>query len=317
MFPDVYLGSLAYALGELEETVETAAVEGLLLSTPSALREAGFGEHHRCKSGTTAYDVARRAVKTIARDLRGTDLLVYATSLPINGNVGSDEAYRSSRDVKHAMDFPASHLQADFDLGRAMVLGVNQLACTSLLAAIRVAAMALRSEPQFAKALCVTADRFPEGALYEQSYNLISDGAAACVVTKTASDFRVLGGHGLTNGAMAFASDDQTVGSYFTYTHRLITELLGRHELTIDDVQWIVPQNINVVTWKVLASLLRVDPKRILFPTMPRVGHMISGDNIVNLHQLLEERRFAAGDRILLPMAGYGLNWQCLLLEKV
>ena len=115
---------------------------------------------------------------------------------------------------------------------------------------------------------------------------------------------------------MAFASDDQTIGSYFTYTHRLITELLARHQMTISDVSWIVPQNINVVTWQVLASLLGFPLERVLFPTMPDVGHMISGDNIVNLGRLLRERRFSAGQRILMPMAGYGLNWQCLLLEK-
>jgi len=317
VFPEVYLGSLAYALGELEESVETASTEGLLLSAASALREAGFGDHHRCGPDTSAYELARRAVKKVAQDVRGAHVLVYATSLPLNGNVGSDEAYRSTRDVKYVMDFPASHLQADLDLGGAMVLGINQLACTSLLAAIRVVTMILRSETHFGKALCVTADRFPNGALYEQSYNLISDGAVACMVTKTPGDFRIVGGHGITNGAMAFASDDQTIGSYFTYTHRLITELLRQHDLTIKDVQWIVPQNINVVTWKVLSSLLGFDPQRVLFPTMRQVGHMISGDNIVNLQHLLEERRFAPGDRILLPMAGYGLNWQCLLLEKV
>ncbi len=316
MSTDVYLGSLAYALGDLEASVETAASEGRLLSSASALREAGFGQHHRCRPNATAYELARRAVNEIASDVSGADVLVYATSLPVNGNVGSEEAYRGSRDVKYLMDFPVSHLQADFDLGRAMVLGINQLACASLLAAIRATAMIVRSEPRFAKALCVTADRFPDGALYEQSYNLISDGAAACVVSKSPSEFRILGGHGITNGAMAFASDDQTVGSYFTYTHRSICELLGQLELTIEDIRWIVPQNVNLVTWKVLASLLRFDPKRILFPTMPRIGHMISGDNVANLHHLLQERRFARGDKILLPMAGYGLNWQCLLLEK-
>jgi len=317
MPPDVYLGNLAHALGELEESVESASTEGLLLSSASALREAGFSRHHRCAPRTTAYELARRAVAPIGDRIRSADVLVYATSLPVNGNVGSEEACRSTRDVKHLMDFPASRLQADLDLGGAMVLGINQLACTALLAAIRVAAMALRSEQHLGTALCVTADRFPDGALYEQAYNLISDGAAACLVTRTPAELRILGGHGITNGAMAFASDDQTIGSYFTYTHRLITELLARHGLGIGDIQWIVPQNINTVTWKVLSSLLRFDPERVLFPTMPDVGHMISGDNIVNLQHLLEEGRFASGDRILMPMAGYGLNWQCLLLEKV
>jgi 3-oxoacyl-[acyl-carrier-protein] synthase-3 len=249
--------------------------------------------------------------------VHGADVLVYSTSLPVNGNVGPLDRYRETRDVKYLMDFPASRLQAEFGLMDAMVVGVNQLACASLIAGIRLATMILNSESDRTRALCVTSDRFPEGALYEQAYNLISDGAAACLVTREPNELRILGGHGITNGAMAFASDDQTIGNYFTYTHRLITELLARHALTITDVSFIVPQNINVVTSQVLSSLLGFDPERVLFPTMPEVGHMISGDNIVNLGHLLRESRFRPGDKILLPMAGYGLNWQCLLLEKV
>ena len=315
--PDVFLGEVAHAVGDLHESVEDAGHHGRLLSSPAALREAGFARHAYCSAGTTSYDLARRAVAPLESRIRGADVLVYATSLPINGNVGDLERYRSTRDVKYLMDFPVSHLQADLDLTGAMVVGINQLACASLIAGIRVAAMILRSEPHLHKALCVTADRFPEGALYEQSYNLISDGAAACLVTREPGELRILGGHGITNGAMAFASDDQTIGSYFTYTHRLITELLARHHMSIADVSWIVPQNVNIVTWQVLGSLLGFDLDRVLSPTMPEVGHMISGDNIVNLGRLLEEGRFQPGERILMPMAGYGLNWQCLLLEKV
>jgi len=313
---ETYLGDLTFALGGQRESVEAACERGVLLSKPSALREAGFANHHYCSREQSTYDLARDAVSALGSRVAGSDVVLYATSLPCNGNVGSDAKYRDSRDVKHVMDFPVSHLQADFALDTATVVGVNQLACTSLIAAIRLGAMMLRSEPHLHKALVITADRFPDGALYEQAYNLISDGAAGCLVTREPSEFRILGGHGITNGAMAFASDDQTIGSYFTYTHRMIGELLARHHMTLGDVHWIVPQNINVVTWQVLCSLLRFDSERVLFPTLGDVGHMISGDNIVNLKHLLDGKRFRSGERILVPVAGYGLNWQCLLLEK-
>lgn len=314
---DIFVGDLVFALGERRESVEAAGERGVLLSAPAALREAGFANHHFCAPETTAYALAHAAVTTLADRIRGVDVLLHATSLPCNGNVGSEARYRETRDVKYLMDFPVSHLQADFGLDRALVVGVNQLACTSLIAAIRLAAMILRSESHLEKALVVTADRFPHDALYEQSYNLISDGAAGCLVSRVRSQFRFLGGHGITNGAMAFASDDQTIGNYFTYTHRLIMELLARHHMAIGDLHWIVPQNINRVTWEVLASLLKLDRERVLFPTMPDVGHMISGDNIVNLARLVDDKRFRPGDRILMPVAGYGLNWQAILLEAV
>src|SRR6185295_16544441 len=134
--------------------------------------------------------------------------IVYATCLPCNANVGSWTRFEETRDVKHVMDFPASHLQADFGLDDAAVIGLGQQACTWMLGSLRVARALIATEREMNRILCLTADRFPKGALYEQSYNLISDGAAACIVSREPSAFEYVGGHQITNGALAAASDD-------------------------------------------------------------------------------------------------------------
>src|SRR5207244_2442363 len=89
-------------------------------------------------------------------------------------------------------------------------IGLNQQACTGMLGSLRLARMLLLTEPEMQRILCVTADRFPEGAFYEQSYNLISDGAAACVVSAEPTGFRWIAGHAITNGAMAMVSAETT-----------------------------------------------------------------------------------------------------------
>jgi 3-oxoacyl-[acyl-carrier-protein] synthase III len=311
----VYLDSLAFAVGDTHETLEEAARARRLLSSVAALRDAGFEEHHVCRAETTAYDLARRAVQSIAGELGEIDAILYATCLAPSANLGSDAAFRATRDVKHLMDFPASHLQADFDLTRATVIGIHQQACTGLLGGIRVARALVAAEAEAHRVLCLTADRFPAGATYEQAYNLVSDGAAACVVSDTPGRFRIVASHAITNGALALASDDETVGSYFTYSHRLIRETLWKARMTIGDVSWIVPQNTNVRASRILARLIGADDGRFYFPSIARVGHMISGDNIVNLKQLVEDGRLRAGQRVLSFMAGFGLNWQCIVLE--
>jgi 3-oxoacyl-[acyl-carrier-protein] synthase-3 len=287
------------------------------LSTPALLREAGFEQHHTCGAATTAYTLAARAVEPIRAHLAGTGAIVYATTLPLNGNIGSEARFRETRDVKHLMDFPASHLQADFGLDGAFVVGLAQQACTGLLGSLRVAALLLSAESDVRRVLCVTADRFPPGALYEQSYNLISDGAAACVVSTTPGGFRWLAAHAITNGALATASDDETVGAYFSYTHRVIQETLLRAGLRMEDMAWIVPQNMNVRAWQILARLLKVDEARVAFPTLGSIGHVIAADNLINLATLVARGVVRAGDRMLLVMSGYGLNWQCVILEAL
>lgn len=314
---EVFVNHLSYALGDVVNTVQEAADNRRILSSVETLENAGFTQHHVCSPATGAYDLARRAVTSIQDQLGDIDAIVYSTCLPLNGNIGSPQAFRETRDVKHLMDFAGSNLQADFDLSRAMVIGLNQQACTAMLGSLFISKAIMSIEPQVNRVLCVTADRFPEGAIYEQAYNLISDGAAACIVSRQPEGCRILATHAVTNGALSSANDDETVGSFFNYTHRVIQETLAKAGLTIGDIDWIVPQNTNVTAWQIMCSLLQFDHARVYHPTLSQAGHVISGDNIINLKHLIDSGDVKKGEKLLLFMAGYGLNWQCVILEKM
>jgi 3-oxoacyl-[acyl-carrier-protein] synthase-3 len=314
---DVFVNHLSYALGETQRSVDEAVKAGCTVSDLAALKDAGFATHHQCRDGTSAYQLAFRAVEPIKEHLNDIGAIVYSTCIPMNGNLGDAEKFQKTRDVKHLMDFPGSHLQADFGLVNAAVFGLNQQACTSMLGSLRLAGMLISSEPEIKAVLCVTADRFPQDALYEQAYNLISDGAAACIVSTVPAGFKLIAWHGITNGALAFASDDETVGTFFNYSFSAINKLLEKAKMSVSDLSWIVPQNTNRKAWQILSSLLRFDFNRVYLNSLATVGHVISGDNIINLKHLEEEKPLATGERVLLFMAGYGLNWQCVILEKV
>lgn len=315
--PDFYVDSFSYTLGERKTHVNESAAAGRLLSRPQDLEEAGFCWHHLCGPATTAYDLARAATGRLTETgrLDRADAVVYSTALPACANVGDPADWRRTRDVKHVMDFPASRLVAEFDLDDAVVIGLSQQACTAMLGSLRVAAAMLSVEDSWQQVLCVTADRFPDGALYEQAYNLISDGAAACVVSRQPAAFRLLAFHQITNGALGRATDDEAIGSYFGFTERLVRQTLVKAGLASADLTWVVTQNTIDKAWHVLARLLGIPLDRIWAPSMPDAGHVISADNIVNLSALVESGQLRPGDRIALVMAGYGMNWQCAVLE--
>jgi len=319
-----FLSHPVFTLGSERHTLAEAAADKLLHSDVSVLAEAGFAFHHRAAAQQSAYDLslacARRLGEAVDSDdgsLAQTDVIIHATCLPVNSNRGSWEEFASSGDVKHLLDYPASHLQSDLGMDQAIVVGLEQQACTGMLGAIRIASMFLATEPAMSQAVCLTGDRFPSGAHYEQAYNLISDGAAAVLVSRQPRGFRILACHQITNGAMARASDDETVGFYFSYTQKLVEETLARAGTDISGLDWIVAQNTNRKAWQILAALLQFDFGRVLMPTIGDCGHVISGDNILNLAHADAAGLFKPGDRVLLTMAGYGLNWQAVLLEKV
>jgi 3-oxoacyl-[acyl-carrier-protein] synthase III len=313
----VYVDHPSHALGEVRRTVEESAAAGQTFSAAADLRDAGFSSHQICGPLSTAYDLARRAVQPLGERLGRVDAIVYATCLPANGSMDDLAGYEKSRDVKHLMQYPASRLQADFSLDDAVVFGLNQQACTGMLGSLRMASALLRSEPEWHRVLCVTADRFPPGAVYEQAYNLISDGAAACVVSRDPHGFRLVAAHQVTNGAMVFASDDEVVGSYFSYTYGAIQRVLAKAGVSPADLAWVVPQNTNGKAWEILSRLLGIPLSRVYFPSMPEAAHVISGDNVINLEHLAASGRLRPGDKVLLVMAGYGMNWQCTVLERV
>jgi 3-oxoacyl-[acyl-carrier-protein] synthase III len=314
---NVYLHDPVYALGDARYSVEEAVAASRTFSGADTLREAGFEAHHVCSPQTGVEELAARAALQLGECLDTVSTLIFSTCLPINGNIGRYSDYQESRDVKYLMDFPASRLQASCGLQDTQVIGLNQQACTGMLGAIRLARALLQAESDVDDILCITADRFPAEAIYEQSYNLISDGAAALVVSRFERGFRVLGCHQITNGALVQASDDEAVGTYFNYTHRLVQESLAKVELGITDIDWIIAQNMNIKAWQILARLLAFDPGRVYFASLPEVGHVISGDNVINLKKLDESEAIRPGDKLLLLMAGYGMNWQSVVLEKV
>jgi 3-oxoacyl-[acyl-carrier-protein] synthase-3 len=314
--PDIFIHDFGFALGDIACTVEESAAAGRLRSRAEDLRDAGFDRHHLCSPAHTAYDLAHAAVRDLP-GARAADTLIYATCLPQNGNLAEPARFAASRDVKDLMDFPASRLQVALGLEHALVLGLTQQACTGFLGSLRLARALLLAEPERARVLCVTSDRFPPGALYEQSYNLISDGAAACLVSRERRGLRLLAWHGLTNGALAQASDDETVGTFFAYATRVIGETLARARVDAETVDWVVPQNTHGRAWPVLARLTGLRRARIFDRSRADVGHVVSGDNVINLERLIAAGQARPGQRVLLFMAGYGLNAQATLLEVV
>lgn len=314
---DIFVNHFAYKLGSETITVEDSHLSGRLLAAVDDFKEAGFAKHRMALKNENSYDLAKAAVEQIRGHLLETTSIIYATCLPVNGNIGAQKDFETSRDVKYLMDYPASHLQADFALEDASVIGLNQQACTSMLGSLRLAKALLMAEGEMKQILCVTADRFPEGAIYEQAYNLISDGAACCVVSRKREGFKILATHAITNGALAQATDNETVGCYFSYTHRLLTEIMEKAGVNFEELNWVVPQNTNVNAWAVLSQILGIGREKVFFESIKDVGHIISSDNVVNLCELQKTGKIKSGDKLLLLMAGFGLNWQAVLLEAV
>jgi 3-oxoacyl-[acyl-carrier-protein] synthase-3 len=243
-------------------------------------------------------------------------LLIHAAALPVDGSSAAAHASAlAAGDLRLAMAYAGSALQARFGLRDAEVLGLAQQGCTGWLGALRVAQALLAGRPAEAEALCVVADRVPPGCRYEQGWALVSDAAGACLVRRGGAGFRLLGHAACSNGALALADEDAAVGCFFPYAHRVVTEACAAARVPLEGVRWFVGQNTHARGATVLASLLGVDPERFVAPTRAALGHAGSADVLANLAALQAAGRLAPGDRCCLLAAGYGLQWRATVLE--
>ncbi len=95
---------------------------------------------------------------------------------------------------------------------------------------------------------------------------------------------------------------------------RGVDEVLARAELTLDDVQWVLPHQPNLPLLLAFASALRLDPSR-LDPVVRDIGSVASAAVPVTLDRLLRSGRVRPGDRILMASVGSPLVYGAALYQ--
>jgi 3-oxoacyl-[acyl-carrier-protein] synthase III len=317
----IRLAELGYALPARSATVAELGERALITSDPGLLVRFGFERVHIAES-ETPYDLALRAAGDLLRSRRidplSVDLLVWGgaqgpaafTTAPTPSECGA--AHRTTARFR----FPGARLQNELELDRAMVLGVDQLACTTLFGAVRVA-RALCLAEGLHRALCVCADFYPADAGREAIWNCTSDAAAAVLVERGEGPRRIVAATHVTKGYYwdPDTRRNEMVASYFPTSRHVIEETVARAGWSASEVDWIIPHNVSRRSWDVLGPLAGLPNARIWDANIPRVGHTLAGDNFINLADALEAGDIASGDRLLLFSYGYGAHWTALAVQ--
>lgn len=317
----VGLSALSYAFPRRSATLEELAAQGQLASSPALLRRFGF-EHSRVAEEESAYDLGLAAARSLLQreriDPESIELLVHggcapgAFAAPRNAAEAGAAALASSDRFK----YPGTRMQSELGLSRASVLGLSQLACTSLFGAVRVA-RALCEAEGLQRALCVTSELVPVEAGREALWNCTSDAGCAVLVESGAARRRIVAQAQVTKGFYwdCEAGRDELVASYFPTARHVIEETLERAGWRPEDVDWVIPHNVSLRSWQILLGLLRLPRARLYTKNLARDGHTLAGDNFINLADACAEGAVRDGERLLLFSYGYGAHWTALAVE--
>lgn len=315
------LSAIAYAYPSHTASLAELAAEGLIESTPELLGDLGF-DRVRVATTESPYELALEAARTLLDehdvDPESIGLLLYAGPQGPTAFVAAPTAELSSRSHRTLERFrlPGTRLQHDLGLLDAATVGLDQLACTTLFASVRIARAMCLAEG-IDRVLCVSSEFFPVDAGRESIFNCTSDAAVAVLVERQGIRNRIISSSHVTKGYYWKADEmrDQIIASYFPTAKHVIAQTLERAGWSPSDVDWVIPHNVSERSWEILTGLAGISDTRLWTQNIARVGHTLAGDNFINLADALAAGAIEAGQRLLLFSYGFGAHWTALAVK--
>ncbi|HEV8611892.1 MAG TPA: hypothetical protein VGQ73_00190, partial [Gemmatimonadales bacterium] len=262
--PLLSIRAIRYALARRTLSLAELEAAGQLESNAELLGGFGFAQVH-IATVESPFDLALEAGRALLEEQQidpdSIDLLLHG-GLP--GTLGF-EAAESDWDTRAAtrtidrFKYPATRLAYELGLNNAGVIGLSQLACTTLFSAIGIA-RGLCAVGEVRRVLCVNAEFFPPDAGRETLFNCTSDAAVALLLEPGGERLRVRGSASVTKGYYwdCDALRNQIVASYFPTSRHVVQRALEAAGWDRAEVQWVIPHNVNRRSWDVLMGLLRL-----------------------------------------------------------
>lgn len=195
-------------------------------------------------------------------------------------------------------------------LERAVAFTVTHHACATGLLAIELAGRLLAGAPPDSLALVVAGEKaFTYDARVVPETSVFGEGAAACLVRHDGPRDRLLAY--ATNQRGDFDDEVTTdIGRFQEeYQASLIAAIraaLDRAGLALDDIDLVLPHNVNIVAWQRLCRRIGYPVDRVLLDNVPLTAHVFCADAFVNYQTARARGLLRPGDRYLVVAAGAG-----------
>lgn len=206
-----------------------------------------------------------------------------------------------------------SRVLGECGLWTATPIGTTLSECGNLAAVLRVGAALVKAG--HAHVLVVVTDRAaaPELRLVAPSVAILSDGAAACVLSAAPRGFEVLGIRQVTNHRARPAPDDQAVRVLRHNAEgmrRAAQAVLAATGTDPAVISHLVTNNLARPILELFAAQCRVDFERVVRGQVADHGHVFAADGLINL----AAAGVVPGETVLVATNGT-CNWGAALLR--
>ncbi|MEU7070885.1 3-oxoacyl-[acyl-carrier-protein] synthase III C-terminal domain-containing protein [Streptomyces narbonensis] len=200
--------------------------------------------------------------------------------------------------------------------------GLSHQACVSSLGAIEVLGELLRAEgAEGAYALMVTGEQaYSPIVQHVPNTSIMADAAASCLITLDGEGDVVRSFATRTLGEYAqwlelTAEQNTQFGEqYGSRIAEVIHQAVAEAGLTLDDVDLVIPHNVNKLAWRQTIKELGVAPEKVFLDNVPRYSHTFASDVFVNYTTLRDEGRLVDGAHYLLVSVGLGATFGAMVI---
>ncbi|MBA3343380.1 MAG: hypothetical protein H0T48_16310 [Gemmatimonadaceae bacterium] len=315
------ISGISYVFPDCSRSVRQLFDEGKLATSAETLESFGFENVH-VGTSESPYDLALSAVTRLldeqSIDPESVGLLIYGGTPGFMAFSPAADAEKGAAGMcgSNRFKYPAARLQYDLGLTSASTFAIDQLACTTLLGAARIARSLCITEG-IERAICVSSEFFPMHAGREAIFNCTSDAACAVLIERDGARNRLVSASTVTKGYYwdVDAMRDEIVASYFPTSRFVVERTLEQACWKTADVDWIIPHNVSLRSWEILSGLLRLPNARLWSENISRHGHTLAGDNFINYRDAIDAGAIEAGQRVLLFSYGFGAHWTGVAVE--
>jgi 3-oxoacyl-[acyl-carrier-protein] synthase III len=305
--------SIVAVSSHLPETVAVEALQPELGLTDRQVRflRRYYGLSEICRTGESEVDLLRSAVgalESFAGRRERVRYVVQAKTVPISA------PYPFS---------PVSELCGQLGLEHATAFTLTEHACASGLLAIDLCGtlLAADGDPDALALILVGEKAFTYITQVIPDVAIMGEGVAAVLVRAGGDRDQLLGyatrTHGGVDGAVIMGPE-QAAGFRQIYADALaevVHASLAEAKLSIEDVDVVLPHNVNQVSWIRAARTIGVPLDRVFLDNVGRTGHCFCADPFINYRTVTELGRLRKDDVYVMISVGLGSTFSAMVFR--
>jgi len=222
-------------------------------------------------------------------------------------------------------EFGASVIQdikRDCGFDQALTFGTTLNKCVASIKALEIADQFLSDKESDALGLIVSGEIcYSDAIRHIPSTSIGGDAAIAVLVSKKNGKHKLLKTGTFTDGRFAKGMwmNNKELAEYDSSYIQVIVEkiksVLSELKLNLNDIDLILPHNINIPSWQKVATTLGMPLDKIYLSNIPKTAHTLGADVFLNLDSAYREKRLRPGMKSMMVSVGLGASYGYAIWE--